>query len=122
MPRILGVDIPKNKKIKISLRYVYGVGPQKADEILKNTEIDPERKAGDLKDEEVSQLAKYIQSNYTVEGELRRQISQDIRRLIEIKSYKGMRHKKGLPVRGQRTRCNARTKKGPKSRVGGQRR
>ncbi|MCF7873271.1 MAG: 30S ribosomal protein S13 [Candidatus Omnitrophica bacterium] len=122
MPRILGVDIPKDKKIKISLRYIYGVGPKKAEEILDNTGIDPERKAGDLKDEEASQLAKYIQSNYTVEGELRRQTSQDIRRLIEIKSYKGMRHKKGLPVRGQRTRCNARTKKGPKSRVGGQKR
>ncbi|MCF7874658.1 MAG: 30S ribosomal protein S13 [Candidatus Omnitrophica bacterium] len=122
MPRILGVDIPKNKKIKISLRYLYGVGPKKADEILNNTGIDPERKAGDLKEDETSQLARYIQSNYTVEGELRRKTSQDIRRLIEIKSYKGMRHKKGLPVRGQRTRCNARTKKGPKSRVGGKKR
>jgi small subunit ribosomal protein S13 len=122
MPRILGVDIPKNKKIKISLRYLYGVGPKKADEILNSTGIDPERKAGDLKEDETSQLARYIQSNYTVEGELRRKTSQDIRRLIEIKSYKGMRHKKGLPVRGQRTRCNARTKKGPKSRVGGKKR
>ncbi|MCF7891871.1 MAG: 30S ribosomal protein S13 [Candidatus Omnitrophica bacterium] len=122
MPRILGVDIPKNKKIKISLRYLYGVGPKKADEILNNTGTDPERKAGDLKEDETSQLARYIQSNYTVEGELRRKTSQDIRRLIEIKSYKGMRHKKGLPVRGQRTRCNARTKKGPKSRVGGKKR
>jgi small subunit ribosomal protein S13 len=122
MPRILGVDIPKNKKIKISLRYLYGVGPKKADEILNSTGIDPERKAGDLKEDETSQLARYIQSNYTVEGELRRKTSQDIRRLIEIRSYKGMRHKKGLPVRGQRTRCNARTKKGPKSRVGGKKR
>ncbi|MCF7871307.1 MAG: 30S ribosomal protein S13 [Candidatus Omnitrophica bacterium] len=122
MPRILGVDIPKNKKIKISLRYLYGIGPMKADEILDNTGIDPERKAGDLKEDETSQLARYIQSNYTVEGELRRKTSQDIRRLIEIKSYRGMRHKKGLPVRGQRTRCNARTKKGPKSRVGGKKR
>ncbi len=122
MPRILGVDIPKDKKIKISLRYIYGVGPKKADEILDNTGIDPERKAGDLKEDEASKLARYIQSNYTVEGELRRQVSQDIRRLIEIKAYRGMRHKKGLPVRGQRTRCNARTKKGPKSRVGGKKR
>ncbi|MCF7916394.1 MAG: 30S ribosomal protein S13 [Candidatus Omnitrophica bacterium] len=121
MPRILGVDIPKDKKIKISLRYIYGVGPKKADEILENTGIDPERKAGELKEDETSKLARYIQSNYTVEGELRRQVSQDIRRLIEIKTYRGMRHKKGLPVRGQRTRCNARTKKGPKSRVGGKR-
>lgn len=122
MPRILGVDIPKNKKIKIALLYIYGVGPKIAGDILKSTEIDPERKAQDLKDEETSKLANYIQSNYKVEGELRRQVSQDIRRLSEIKSYRGMRHKKGLPVRGQRTRCNARTKKGPKSRVGGKKR
>lgn len=122
MPRILGVDIPKNKKMRISLRYIYGIGPKKACEILDNTGIDPEIKAGELKEEETSKLANYIQSNYKVEGELRRQVTQDIRRLIEIKSYKGMRHKKGLPVRGQRTRCNARTKKGPKSRVGGKKR
>ncbi len=122
MPRILGVDIPKDKKIKISLRYIYGVGPKMAGEILKNTGIDPERKSRELKDEETSKLAKYIQSNYKVEGELRRQVAQNIRRLFEIKSYKGIRHKKGLPVRGQRTRCNARTKKGPKSRVGGKKR
>ncbi len=119
MPRILGVDIPKDKKIKIALRYIYGVGPKMAGEILNNNGIDPERKARDLKDEETSKLAKYIQSNYAVEGELRRQVSQNIRRLVEIKTYRGIRHRKGLPVRGQRTRCNARTKKGPKSRVGG---
>lgn len=119
MPRILGVDIPKDKKIRVSLCYIYGVGPKIAKDILDSTGIDPERKARELKDEETSKLAKHIQSNYKVEGELRRQTSQDIRRLIEIKSYRGLRHKKGLPVRGQRTRCNARTKKGPKSRVGG---
>lgn len=119
MPRILGVDIPKEKKIKASLRYIYGVGPKLASDILNNAGIDPERKAKSLTDEEVSKLAKHIQSNYKVEGELRRQVVQDIRRLVEIKSYRGLRHKKGLPVRGQRTRCNARTKKGPKSRVGG---
>ncbi len=122
MPRILGVDIPKDKKIKISLRYIYGIGPKIADDILKNVGINPEQKAKDLKGEEASKLAKYIQSSYKVEGELRRQVSQDVRRLIEIKTYRGLRHKKGLPVRGQRTRCNARTKKGPKSRVGGKKR
>jgi small subunit ribosomal protein S13 len=119
MPRILGVDIPKNKKIKIALRYLYGIGPTNAMEILSHTEIDPEKKAGQLSDEEVSRITSYIQSNYKVEGELRREISQNIRRLIEIGCYRGMRHKKGLPVRGQRTRCNARTRKGPRPRVGG---
>jgi small subunit ribosomal protein S13 len=119
MPRILGVDIPNNKKIKISLRYLYGIGPVNALDILSNTGIDPEKKAKDLSDEEVSKIVSYIQANYTVEGELRREISQNIRRLIEIGSYRGLRHKKGLPVRGQRTRCNARTRKGPRPRVGG---
>ena len=119
MPRIFGVDIPKNKKIKISLRYIYGIGPAKALVILDSVGIDPERRAADLNEEEVSKIASYVQSNYRVEGELRREISQNIRRLIEIGSYRGFRHKKGLPVRGQRTRCNARTRKGPKPRVGG---
>ncbi len=122
MPRILGVDVPKNKKIIVALRYIYGIGPKIAADVLKNTEIDPDRKARDLKDEETSKLAQHIQSNYKVEGELRRQVSQDVRRMIEIKSYRGLRHRKGLPVRGQCTRCNARTRKGPKSRVGGKKR
>jgi len=119
MPRIFGVDIPKKKKIKISLRYVYGVGPKSALKILNDVGIDPERKAGELNEEEVSQIASHVQTNYSIEGELRREVSQNIRRLIEIGSYRGFRHKKGLPVRGQRTRCNARTRKGPKPRVGG---
>ncbi len=119
MPRIFGVDIPKNKKIKISLRYIYGIGPVKALKILNEVGIDPEKKASDLSEEEISQIASHVQSNYRIEGELRRELSQNIRRLIEIGSYRGSRHKKGLPVRGQRTKCNARTRKGPKPRVGG---
>jgi len=119
MPRILGVDIPKNKKIRFSLRYIYGIGPTRADEILKNTGIDPDKRAYELSDEEISKIASYIQSHYKVEGELRREVAQNIRRLIDIGCYRGIRHKKGLPVRGQRTRCNARTRKGPRPRVGG---
>ena len=119
MPRILGVDIPKNKKIRFSLRYIYGIGPARADEILKNTGIDPDKRAYELSDEEISKIASYIQSHYKVEGELRREVAQNIRRLIDIGCYRGIRHKKGLPVRGQRTRCNARTRKGPRPRVGG---
>lgn len=119
MPRIFGVDIPKNKKIKIALTYIYGIGPSIAMKILNDIGMDPERKSLDLSEEEVSQIASFVQNHYRVEGELRREISQNIRRLIDIGSYRGSRHKKGLPVRGQRTRCNARTRKGPKPRVGG---
>ena len=119
MPRIFGVDIPKNKKIKISLSYIYGIGPVVALDILKAVNIDPERKSSDLTEEEISQIAGYVQEHHTVEGELRREITQNIRRLIDISSYRGSRHRKGLPVRGQRTKCNARTRKGPKPRVGG---
>jgi len=119
MPRIFGVDIPKNKKIKIALTYIYGIGPSIAMKILNDIGMDPERKASDLTEEEVSQIASFVQTHYRIEGELRREISQNIRRLIDIGSYRGSRHKKGLPVRGQRTRCNARTRKGPKPRVGG---
>jgi len=119
MPRILGVDIPKNKKVRISLRYIYGIGPTNALDILKAIGVDSEKKAGALSDEEVARINSYIQSHYKIEGELRREISQNIRRLIDISCYHGLRHKKGLPVRGQRTRCNARTRKGPRPRVGG---
>ena len=119
MPRIFGVDIPKNKHIRIALRYVYGIGPYRADVILKSTGIDPNKIAGELNDEEISKIANFVQASYRIEGELRREVSQNIRRLIDIGSYRGSRHKKGLPVRGQRTRCNARTRKGPRPRVGG---
>ena len=119
MPRIFGVDIPKNKTIKISLTYIYGIGPAISSKILKELGIDPAKKADDLTEEEISQIASHVQSKYRIEGELRRMNSQNIRRLIEIGSYRGSRHKKGLPARGQRTRCNARTRKGPRPRVGG---
>ncbi|MDD5194499.1 MAG: 30S ribosomal protein S13 [Candidatus Omnitrophica bacterium] len=119
MPRILGVDIPKEKKVKIALRYIYGIGPKNALDILGATGTDPEKRASQLTDEEISKITAHVQSNYKVEGELKREITQNIRRLIEVGTYRGSRHKKGLPVRGQRTRCNARTRKGPKPRVGG---
>ncbi|MCM8823182.1 MAG: 30S ribosomal protein S13 [Candidatus Omnitrophica bacterium] len=119
MPRILGVDIPRNLKTRISLRYIYGIGPSNSMDILKATGVDPEKRAKDLTDDEIARIASYIQSHYKIEGELRREIAQNIRRLIEIGSYRGSRHKKGLPVRGQHTRRNARTRKGPRPRVGG---
>ncbi|MFH1768327.1 MAG: 30S ribosomal protein S13 [Candidatus Omnitrophota bacterium] len=119
MPRVLGVDIPKNKKMRISLRYLYGIGPKNTLDILNTVNIDPEKRAKDLTDDEVASITKHIQENYKVEGELKREITQNIRRLIEINSYRGSRHKKRLPVRGQRTRCNSRTRKGPRPRVGG---
>ncbi|MHC5026011.1 MAG: 30S ribosomal protein S13 [Planctomycetota bacterium] len=119
MPRIAGVDIPENKKIRYSLRYIYGIGPQTADKILGAAGVDPERKAKDLTDQDVSQLATVIDEGFIVEGALRRQVQQHIQRLREIRCYRGDRHRKGLPVRGQRTRCNARTRKGRKRTVAG---
>ena len=119
MPRIAGVDIPDRKKIRYSLRYVHGIGPKFADDILAETGIDPDKKANELTDEEVSRIAGLIDSNYVVEGALRRAIQQNIQRLREIRSYRGDRHRRGLPVRGQRTRCNARTRKGKKKTVAG---
>ncbi|MFA5118363.1 MAG: 30S ribosomal protein S13 [Candidatus Omnitrophota bacterium] len=115
MPRILGVDIPKEKRIDIALTYLYGVGKFVALLILKDAQIAPEKRAKDLSDEEVARIVNAIQKcSYKIEGDLRRDISQNIKRLTEIGSYRGMRHKKGLPVRGQRTRTNSRTRKGPK--------
>lgn len=119
MPRILGVDIPKNKKVKVALRYIYGLGAVNSSKLMRDTGIDPEKRASELSDEEISKIVSELQVNYKIEGELRREIAQNVRRLIEIGCYRGSRHKKGLPVRGQRTRCNARTRKGPKPRVGG---
>ena len=115
MPRILGVDIPKEKRIEISLTYLYGIGRKLSNKILKEAGISPDKRAKDLNEDEVSHLTNTIQkSGYKVEGDLRREISQNIKRLMDIGSYRGMRHKKGLPVRGQRTRTNARTRKGPR--------
>ncbi|RMD62853.1 MAG: 30S ribosomal protein S13 [Planctomycetota bacterium] len=119
MPRIAGVDIPDNKPIRYALRYVYGIGPKIADDILKQAEIDPTIRARELTDQQVSTINGLIDANYVVEGALRRQVAQNIARLREIRCYRGDRHRKGLPVRGQRTRCNARTRKGKKKTVAG---
>jgi small subunit ribosomal protein S13 len=119
MPRIAGVDIPENKKVRYSLRYIYGIGPKIADDILEESKIDPDIKARDLTDDEVGRIAAYLDSNLIVEGTLRRQVQQNIQRLRDIRSYRGERHRKGLPTRGQRTRCNARTRKGRKKTVAG---
>ena len=118
MPRILGVDLPKEKRTEVALTYLFGVGRPAAQKVLALTQIDGNIRAKDLSDEQVSRLAQAIQSNYKVEGDLRREISSNIKRLIDIGSYRGVRHKKGLPVRGQRTRTNARSRKGPRPRVG----
>jgi small subunit ribosomal protein S13 len=115
MPRILGVDIPKEKRIEIALMYLYGVGRNMSNKILKEAGINPDKRAKDLTEEEISHISNTIQKGgYRVEGDLRREISQNIKRLIDIGSWRGLRHKKGLPVRGQRTRTNARTRKGPR--------
>ena len=115
MPRILGVDIPKEKRIEIALCYLYGVGRVLSNKLLKEVGIDPSKRAKDLTDEEVARITNTIQkSGMRVEGDLRRDISQNIKRLMDIGSWRGSRHKKGLPVRGQRTRTNARTRKGPR--------
>ena len=118
MPRILGVDIPANKRVHVALRYLYGIGPTTALEICKRTNIQPEMRAKDLTDANIGAIIKILQDSYTVEGDLRRQVAQNIRRLIAIGSYRGVRHKRGLPVRGQRTKTNARTRKGPRKTVG----
>ncbi len=115
MPRIVGVDLPKEKRIEISLTYLFGVGRAMSNKILIEAAIDPNKRAKDLSEAEVSKLASIIQKGgYRVEGDLRRDISQNIKRLVDIGSWRGLRHKKGLPVRGQRTRTNARTRKGPR--------
>ena len=118
MPRIAWVEVPKEKRIEISLTYLYGVGRPTARKILTATKVDPNTRAKDLTDEEISRLTQAIQSTMKVEGDLRREVSGNIKRLIDIGSYRGLRHKKGLPVRGQQTRTNARTRKGPRPRVG----
>jgi small subunit ribosomal protein S13 len=118
MPRILGVDLPKEKRIDVSLRYLYGIGESNSRIILKEAGIDPAKRGKDLSEEEVSHITAVLQKSYRVEGDLRREISQNIKRLMDIGSYRGMRHKKSLPVRGQRTKTNARTRKGPRKNVG----
>ncbi len=118
MARILGVEIPDNKKVKISLTYIFGIGPKRAEEIIQNTGIDGEKRVKELTEEELGKIAAFIQKNYKIEGDLKQEIAQNIKRLIDINCYRGIRHKLSLPVRGQRTRTNARTRKGPRKTVG----
>ena len=113
MARIAGVDLPKNKRVEIGLTYIYGIGRPTATKILEETGVDPDVRVKDLSEEEVAKLRDYIDANNTVEGDLRREVALNIKRLVEIGCYRGVRHRKGLPVRGQRTKTNARTRKGP---------
>ena len=119
MARLLGVDLPRDKRMEIALTYIFGIGRTRADETLAATGVDPGKRVKDLTDEEIVALRDHIQGNYKVEGDLRREVAADIRRKVEIGCYAGIRHRRGLPVRGQRTRTNARTRKGPKRTVAG---
>ena len=117
MARIAGVDLPRDKRIEIGLTYIYGIGRKSATDIIAATGVNPDTRVRDLTDEDASKLREYIEKNYRVEGDLRRDIAFDIKRLIEIQCYRGIRHRKGLPVRGQRSKTNARTRKGPKRTI-----
>jgi small subunit ribosomal protein S13 len=119
MPRILGVDLPSDKPTHISLRYIYGIGPTLALRVCEQARVDPSRRAKELTDEEIARIATILDRDYTVEGPLRRQVYQNIARLKEIQCYRGIRHRRNLPVNGQRTRTNARTRKGPRKTVAG---
>jgi len=121
MARIAGVDLPREKRVEIALTYIYGIGRPTAQDILAKTGINPDTRVRDLTEEEVNKLREVIDKNYKVEGDLRREISLSIKRLMEIGCYRGIRHRRGLPVRGQRTKTNARTRKGPKKTVGAKR-
>jgi small subunit ribosomal protein S13 len=122
MARIAGVDIPRDKRVDISLRYIYGIGPSLARRIAAAANVSPETRVRDLTDDEVTSIRETIDRGYTVEGDLRREVRQNIQRLIEVNCYRGMRHRRGLPVHGQRTRTNARTKRGARRTVAGKRR
>ena len=113
MARIAGVDIPNNKRVEIALTYIYGIGRKSSNDILAKTGIDPDKRAKDLTEDEIAKLRDEIENSYTVEGGLRRDVALNIKRMVEINCYRGIRHRKGLPVRGQRTKTNARTRKGP---------
>ncbi|MDO5722346.1 MAG: 30S ribosomal protein S13 [Actinomycetaceae bacterium] len=119
MARIAGVDLPREKRMEIALTYIYGVGRTRSQETLKATGVSPDLRVKDASEEDLAKLREYIESNYKVEGDLRREVQADIRRKIEIGCYQGLRHRRGLPVRGQRTKTNARTRKGPKRTVAG---
>lgn len=119
MARIAGVDIPRDKRVEIALTYIYGIGPTRSVKVLTDTNIDKNIRVKDLTDDQLIAIRDYLDGNYKVEGDLRRDVAADIRRKVEIGSYEGIRHRKGLPVRGQRTKTNARTRKGPKRTVAG---
>lgn len=119
MARLAGVDLPRNKRMEVALTYIYGIGPTSAKQLLEKTHISSDLRTDALTDDQVAQLRDAIEAEYTVEGDLRRQVQADIRRKIEIGSYQGLRHRRGLPVRGQRTKTNARTRKGPKKTIAG---
>lgn len=118
MPRVLGIDIPGRKRLPYALRYIYGIGPTLALEVIQKCGLDEAKKADDLSDEDIRTLSQVLQRDYRIEGDLRREVQQNIRRLISIGSYRGLRHRRGLPCHGQRTSTNARTRKGPKKTVG----
>ena len=119
MARIAGIDLPKDKRVEIGLTYIYGIGLTTSKKILAETGINPDTRTNDLTEEDLVKLRDYIQNNIKVEGDLHREVSQNIKRLMEIGCYRGLRHRKGLPVRGQRTHTNARTRKGPRKQIGG---
>ncbi|MBN2046581.1 MAG: 30S ribosomal protein S13 [Anaerolineaceae bacterium] len=119
MARIEGVDLPRNKRIEVALTYIYGIGPTRAKDILANTGVNADTRVNDLSDEEENALREFIASSYNVEGDLRREVQMNIKRLVEIGCYRGMRHRRNLPAHGQRTKTNARTAKGPKKTVAG---
>ncbi|MGH3679531.1 MAG: 30S ribosomal protein S13 [Natronosporangium sp.] len=122
MARLVGVDLPREKRLEVALTYIFGVGRSRANETLAAAEVDPNKRARDLTDDELVRLREYLEGNYRIEGDLKREIAADIRRKIEIGNYQGIRHRRNLPVRGQRTRTNARTRKGPKRTVAGKKR
>lgn len=119
MARIAGVDLPREKRVEIGLRYIFGIGPHHARQILEKTGVNPDTRVNKLSEEDVQKLRSVIENEYTVEGSLRGEINMNIKRLIDIGSYRGLRHRRGLPVRGQRSKTNARTRKGPKRMIGG---
>ncbi|AJA49705.1 30S ribosomal protein S13 [Clostridium pasteurianum DSM 525 = ATCC 6013] len=118
MARISGVDLPKEKRVEIGLTYIFGIGLSKSQEVLKATNVNPDTRVKDLTEEEVNAIRDYINKNFKVEGDLRRDVALNIKRLVEIGCYRGIRHRRGLPVRGQKTKTNARTRKGPKRAIG----
>ena len=119
MARLVGVDLPRDKRIEVGLTYIYGIGLTTSKKILAETGINPDTRVNDLTEDELSKLRDYIQEHLTTEGDLHREVSQNIKRLMEIGCYRGLRHRRGLPVRGQRTQTNARTRKGPRKQIGG---